>query len=188
MYIPSIIQNIKGVEFHYDLYSRLLKDRIIMLNTVVDSEIASSIVGQLLFLDNENNDEITLFINTPGGCVISGLSIYDTINMIKSPVRTVCIGQASSMGAFILCGGEKGRRFASKSSRIMIHSISTGQEGKYHDLKVDFKETEFLQNYLTEKIAYHTGQSLSKVKKDVQRDYFMSASEALKYGIVDEIL
>lgn len=188
MYIPTIVEKKNGSEFHYDLYSRLLKDRIIMLNTVVDSEIASSVVGQMLFLDSESSDEITLILSTPGGSIYDGLSIYDTMNRIKSPVSTICTGIAASMGAFILSGGEKGLRCATKSSRIMIHSVASGHQGHYHDLEIDFKETKFLQDYLTNEIVKNTGQSLAKVRKDMSRDYYMSAEEALKYGIIDKII
>lgn len=188
MYIPTIVQHINGAEFHYDLYSRLLKDRIIMLNTEVEEEICSSIVGQLLFLDSESHDEITLFINSPGGSVYAGLSVYDIINSIKSPVKTVCTGMAASMGAFLLASGEKGSRFCSKSARIMIHSISSGYHGNYHDMVIDMKENDFVQKYLTEELAKNTGQSVAKVKKDIARDKWLSAEEAIKYGIIDGIL
>jgi ATP-dependent Clp protease protease subunit len=189
MYIPTIIEKGPGgTEFHYDLYSRLLKDRIVMLPTEVNEEIAASIVGQLLFLDSENNDDITMYVNSPGGSVYDGLSIIDTMNMIKSDVKVICSGMAASMGAMILCSGKKGMRYATKSARIMIHSVSSGSRGTYHDLKIDFKETEFLQNYLTDMIVENTGAGKKQVIADMERDKWMSAEEALKYGLIDEII
>lgn len=189
MYIPTIIEKGPGgVEFHYDLYSRLLKDRVIVFPTDVNDEIAASIVGQLLFLDNESNEEITMFINSPGGDVYSGLQIIDIMNMVKSPIKVVCSGMAASMGAMILCSGSKGLRCATKSARIMIHSVSSGSRGTFHDMKIDLKETEYLQNYLTDMIVANSGQNREVVEKDMERDKWMSAQEALAYGLIDVII
>jgi ATP-dependent Clp protease protease subunit len=186
--IPTIIEKIGNQERYFNIFDKLLKDRIVLLNHEVDEDSASVVMSSLMYLDSESNEEITLFIQSPGGSVYAGLSIFDTMNRIKSPVKTVCTGMAASMGAFLLSSGAKGKRFATKSSRIMMHSVSSGAQGTYHDLKIDMKETEFLQNYLTETIAQNTGQKVSKLKKDMQRDYWMSAEEAMKYGVIDGVI
>ena len=186
--MPTIVEKIGTSERYFDIPSRLFKDRIIMLVDEVNEDSATAIVSQLLYLDSENNNDITLLINSPGGSVIDGLAIYDTMNRIKSKISTIVTGQASSMGAFLLSSGEKGMRKASKSSRIMIHSIGHGYQGNIHDTRVSHAESEFLQTYLTDILVTNTGQKSSKVKKDMERDKFMSAEEALAYGIIDEVI
>lgn len=188
MYFPTIVEKKNGQEFHWDPLSRLLNDRIVMLTGEVNEVTMLSITSQLLYLNNESHEEITLIINSPGGSVYDGLQLYDTINMIEAPVKTICMGLAASMGAFLLSSGVKGRRFASKSSRIMIHGVSSGTHGVIHDMEIDMKETKFLHDYLCTKIAEHCNQKVQKVKKDVNRDFWMSAEQALKYGLIDGIV
>ena len=185
-YVPSIIEFNGTVELNYDLYSRLLKDRIVFIDDQIDEDSSSSVIGQLMFLDSQNNDEITMVITSPGGSVYHGLSIIDTMNMIKSPVKVVCMGMAASMGAMILSAGAKGRRFASKSARIMIHSVSSWAQGTYHDMKIDIAETEYLQKYLINMLSENTGKSKQKIAKDMERDKWFSAEEAKVYGLIDE--
>jgi ATP-dependent Clp protease protease subunit len=185
---PTITEKIGTTTQYYDVPSRLFKDRIIMLVDEVNEDSATSVISQLLYLDSENHDDITLLINSPGGSVIDGLAIFDTMNRIKSDVITISTGQASSMGALLLSSGAKGKRKASVSARIMIHSIGHGYSGKIDDTRISHQESEFLQSYLTDILVKNTGQKISKVKKDIERDKFMSSSEALAYGIIDEII
>lgn len=184
-----VIETSGRTERAYDIYSRLLKDRIILLCEQVDDHIASSICAQLLFLEAENPEkEIYLYINSPGGSVTAGMAIYDTMNYITSPVATLCMGQAASMGAFLLSSGEKNKRYALPNSRIMIHQPSAGFRGQATDIDIHAKEILRMKKELNEMLARQTGQSLSKVEADTERDYFMSAEEAKQYGIIDDVL
>lgn len=187
--IPMVIETSGRTERAYDIYSRLLKDRIILLCEQVDDHIASSICAQLLFLEAENPEkEIYLYINSPGGSVTAGMAIYDTMNYITSPVATLCMGQAASMGAFLLSSGEKSKRYALPNSRIMIHQPSAGFRGQATDIDIHAKEILRMKKELNEMLAKQTGQSLQKIEADTERDYFMSAEEAKAYGIIDDVL
>lgn len=188
-YIPIVIEKTGRGERSYDIYSRLLKDRIIMLSGQIDDGIASSIVAQLLFLEAEDpQKDIYLYINSPGGVVTSGLSIYDTMNYIKPDICTICIGQAASMGAFLLSCGTKGKRYSLPNSRIMIHQPLGGAQGQATDIEIQAKEILRLKATLNEILAANTNQSLEKISKDTDRDFFMSAQEAKKYGLIDNVL
>lgn len=188
-YVPYVVEKTSRGERSYDIYSRLLKDRIIMLSGEINDEVASSIVSQLLFLEAEDPDkDIYLYINSPGGVVTSGFSIYDTMNYIKSPVSTICIGQAASMGAFLLSCGEKGKRYALPNSRIMIHQPLGGARGQATDIEIQAKEILRLKETINEILAKNTGQKVAKIAKDTDRDFFMSAKEASEYGLIDKVL
>lgn len=187
--IPMVVETSSRGERAYDIYSRLLRDRIIFLGTPVDDQIANVIVAQLLFLEHENPEQdIKLYINSPGGLVYAGLAIYDTMQMIRPDVATYCVGLGASMGAVLLAGGAKGKRFALPHSRILIHQGSSGFRGSVPDIEIQARETINLTTQLTELMAYHTGQSFERLKRDTERDYFMSAEEARDYGIVDFVL
>ncbi|MDI9520893.1 MAG: ATP-dependent Clp endopeptidase proteolytic subunit ClpP [Bacillota bacterium] len=186
--IPYVIERSGNAERSYDIYSRLLKDRIIFLSGPVHDAMANAIVAQLLFLDMDNpNAEINLYINSPGGSVTAGMAIYDTMQYIKAPVRTVCIGMAASMGAFLLMAGEKGKRMALPNSEIMIHQPSGGAEGQATDVTIRAEWLLKTKNKMNRMMAEMTGQPLEKIANDVERDYFMSAEDAKNYGIIDEI-
>jgi len=188
-YIPYVIEQTGRGERTYDIYSRLLKDRIIMLSGEINDVVASTIVAQLLFLESQDPDkDIYFYINSPGGVITSGFSIYDTMNYIKPDIMTICIGQAASMGAFLLSCGTKGKRFALPSSRIMIHQPLGGAQGQASDIAIQAKEILRMKEYLNEILANKTGKTKEQIEQDTERDYFMSASEAKEYGIVDEIL
>lgn len=188
--IPTVIEQTNRGERSYDIYSRMLKDRIIFLGSAIDDNVANSIIAQLLFLSAEDPDkDIHLYINSPGGSVTAGLGIYDTIQYIKPDVSTICIGFAASMGAIILVGGTKGKRFALPNSEIMIHQpwISGGLKGQASDIQIHAKQILKNRHNLNRIISRHSGQSLEKVQQDTDRDYFMSAKEALDYGLVDRV-
>ena len=188
-YIPYVIERTGRGERSYDIYSRLLKDRIIMLSGEINDAVASSIVAQLLFLEAEDPDkDIYLYINSPGGVITSGMSIYDTMNYIKPDVSTICIGQAASMGAFLLSSGSKGKRYALPHARIMIHQPLGGAQGQATDIEIQAKEILRLKKILNEILAENTGQSVKKIAKDTDRDFFMSAQEAKEYGLIDQVL
>ena len=188
-FVPIVIEQTGRGERAYDIYSRLLKDRIIMLGTPVDDHVANLIVAQLLFLEAEDPEkDIYLYINSPGGIVTAGLAIYDTMQYIKSEVVTICMGQAASMGAVLLAAGAKGKRFALPHSRIMIHQPLGGFQGQATDMEIHAKEILRLKKTLNEILSKHTGQSLRRIEKDTERDYFMSAEEAMKYGLIDKVL
>jgi ATP-dependent Clp protease protease subunit len=188
-YIPYVIEQTGRGERSYDIYSRLLKDRIIMLSGEVNDAAASSIVAQLLFLEAQDPDkDIYFYINSPGGVITSGFSIYDTMNYIKPDVTTICIGQAASMGAFLLACGAEGKRYALPSSRIMIHQPLGGAQGQATDIAIQAKEILRMKNYLNTILAEKTGKSVKKIEKDTERDYFMSAEEAKEYGLIDKVL
>ena len=189
MVIPYVIEQTSRGERSYDIYSRLLKDRIIMLSGEIEDSMASAIVAQLLFLEAEDPDkDIYLYINSPGGVVTSGFSIYDTMNYIKPDVCTICIGQAASMGAFLLSCGAKGKRYALPNSRIMIHQPLGGAQGEATDMEITVKEILRIKENLNKILAQNTGQKLAKIEKDTDRDFFMSAKEAAEYGIIDKVL
>ena len=188
-YIPYVVEKTGRGERSYDIYSRLLKDRIIMLSGEINDPVASSIVAQLLFLEAEDPDkDIYLYINSPGGVVTSGFSIYDTLNYIKPDICTICIGQAASMGAFLLSCGTKGKRYALPNARIMIHQPLGGAQGQATDIEIQTKEILRLKTVLNDILAKNTGQRVAKITKDTDRDFFMSAKEAQEYGLIDKVL
>jgi ATP-dependent Clp protease, protease subunit len=187
--IPTVIEKSTYGERAYDIYSRLLKDRIIFLGEPVTDHVANIVIAQFLFLDAENKDkDIKFYINTPGGSVTSGLAIYDTMQYIKSDVSTICIGMAASMGAILLAAGAKGKRFALPNSEIMIHQVMGGAEGPASDIKIRAEHILKIKDRLNKILASHTGQKITNIDKDTDRDYFMSTDEALKYGIIDKII
>ena len=188
-YPPIVIEQTPRGERSYDIYSRLLKDNIIFLGTAIDDSVANAIVAQMLFLESEDPDkDIQIYINSPGGSVTAGLAIYDTMQFVKNDIVTYCIGQCASMGAHLLAAGTKGKRFALPNARIMIHQPSGGAQGQATEIEITFKEIQRLKENLAATFAKHTGQPLKKVMKDMDRDFFMSAEEALEYGIVDKVL
>ena len=187
--IPYVIEQTHRGERTYDIYSRLLKDRIILLGTEIDDDVSNAIVAQMLFLESEDPDkEINLYINSPGGSVTAGLAIYDTMQYVRPPVATICVGQAASMGAVLLLAGAKGKRQALPNSRIMVHQPMGGARGQASDVEIHAKEILRMRAMLNELIAKHTGQALERVEKDTDRDYFMGAQEAKAYGIIDEVV
>ena len=187
--VPIVIEKDGRGERAYDIYSRLLKERIVFLGTAIDDNIANIVLAQLLFLESEDPlKEIYLYINSPGGLITSGLAIYDTMQYVKAPIVTTCIGQASSMGAVLLAGGEKGKRYALPHSRILIHQPLGGAQGQASDIDIQAKEILRMREEINRILTKHTGQPLEKVAKDTERDYFMSAKQAIEYGIIDEIL
>jgi len=189
MIIPTIVEKTGRGERTYDIYSRLLKDRIVMLNGEVNDQSANLVIAQLLFLEAEDPDkDIYLYINSPGGVVTAGMAIYDTMNFIKPDIVTICIGQAASMGAFLLAGGTKGKRYSLPHSRIMIHQPLGGAQGQATDIEIQAKEILRLKKELNKILAENTGQSLIKIEKDTERDFFMSADEAKEYGLIDKVL
>jgi len=186
--IPMVIEQTNRGERSFDIYSRLLKDRIVFLSGAIDDDVANVVVAQMLFLEMENPDsDISLYINSPGGSITAGMAIYDTMNYVKPNVRTVCIGMAASMGSFLLMAGEKGKRLALPNSEIMIHQPTGGARGQATDVAIHVEWLLKTKEKMNRLIAELTGQPLKRVEKDVERDYFMSAEEALKYGIIDEI-
>ena len=186
---PTVIEQTHRGERAYDLYSRLLKDRIVFLGTPIDDDVANIIVAQMLFLESEDPDkDINLYINSPGGSVTSGLAIYDTMQYVKCQVSTICMGQAASMGALLLAAGARGKRYSLPHSRIMIHQPSGGFGGQASDIELHAKEILRLKAKLNEIMQKHTGQSLDRIEKDTDRDYFMGAGEAKEYGLIDEVV
>ncbi|MCI0569659.1 MAG: ATP-dependent Clp endopeptidase proteolytic subunit ClpP [Myxococcaceae bacterium] len=187
--VPYVIEQTHRGERSYDIYSRLLKDRIVMLGTEIDDDVANVIVAQLLFLESEDPDkDINLYVNSPGGSVTAGLAIYDTMQYVKPNVSTICVGQAASMGAVLLLAGAKGKRFALPNSRIMIHQPLGGARGQATDIEIQAKEILRMKAKLNEIIVKHTGQTVERVEKDTDRDYFMGAGEAKAYGLIDEVV
>ncbi len=187
--IPMVVEQSNRGERAYDIYSRLLKDRIIFIGSAIDNEIANVIVAQLLFLESEDPEkDISFYINSPGGVVTAGLAIYDTMQYIKPDVATVCIGQAASMGALLLTAGAKGKRFTLPNSRIMIHQPLGGAQGQATDIKIQANEILRMKDTLNEILSLHTGQNIEKISDDTDRDFFMSANESLEYGIVDKVV
>jgi ATP-dependent Clp protease protease subunit len=188
MLVPMVIESSSRGERAYDIYSRLLKERIIFLGEGIDDHVANLVIAQLLFLESEDPErDISLYINSPGGIVTSGLAIYDTMQYVRAPVSTLCVGMAASMAAVLLAAGAKGKRYALPNSRIMIHQGSGGFRGNAPDAVIQMKEWERLVQLNNEILARHTGQSLEKVVRDTDRDYFMSGGEALDYGIIDAV-
>ena len=187
--VPMVVEQSPRGERAYDIYSRLLKERIVFLGTAVNDEIASVIIAQLLFLEAEDPDkDITFYVNSPGGGVTAGLAIYDTMQYVRCDIVTLCMGQAASMGALLLTAGAKGKRYALPNSRILIHQPMGGFQGQATDIDIHAQEILRMRNDLNKILAYHTGQNIRKIKKDTDRDYFMNAVEAKKYGIIDEVL
>ncbi|HUJ18155.1 MAG TPA: ATP-dependent Clp endopeptidase proteolytic subunit ClpP [Nitrospirota bacterium] len=187
--IPMVIEQTSRGERAYDIYSRLLKDRIIFLGTPIDDGVANTVIAQLLFLEADDPDkDIYLYINSPGGIVTAGLAIYDTMNYIKSPVSTICIGQAASMGALLLCAGTKGKRFSLPHARIMIHQPIGGFQGQATDIEIHAREILKMKETLNRIMANHTGQPIEKIQADTDRDFFMSGEDARSYGLVDEVI
>ena len=187
--VPMVVEQTARGERSYDIYSRLLKERVIFMVGQVEDYMANLVVAQLLFLESENPDkDIHLYINSPGGSVTAGLSIYDTMQFIKPDVSTMCIGQAASLGALLLAGGAKGKRFALPHSRMMIHQPSGGTHGQAADIEIQANEIIKLRHQLNKIRAFHTGKDLEEIAKDTERDNFMSSSEAVKYGLVDKVL
>ena len=188
MLIPNVVEKSSDGERVYDIYSRLLKDRIIILSGEIDDNLANSIVGQLLYLDSVNHNDISIYINSPGGSITSGMAIYDTMNFVKSKVSTICIGMAASMGAFLLSCGEKGYRYCLPNSEVMIHQPLGGAQGQATEIKIAAERILKLKKKLNKILSKNTGQDLSKIEEDTERDYFLDANEALEYGIIDKII
>jgi len=187
--IPMVVEQSPRGERAYDIYSRLLKERIIFLGTPVTDEIASLVIAQMLFLEAEDPDkDITFYVNSPGGVVTAGLAIYDTMRYVRCDIVTLCMGQAASMGALLLAAGTKGKRYALPNARILIHQPMGGFQGQATDIDIHAQEILRMRSDLNKILAQHTGQNIRKIKKDTERDYFMSAEEAKKYGIIDKVL
>lgn len=186
--IPTVIEKTSIGERSYDIYSRLLKDRIIILSGEIDDDLANSIVAQLLFLDSQSQDDISIYINSPGGSISSGMAIYDTMNFIKSDVSTICIGMAASMASFLLSSGEKGKRFGLPNSEVMIHQPLGGAQGQATEIRIAAERILKMKESLNRILSKNTGKSIKQIEKDTDRDYFMTALEAKDYGIIDEIL
>jgi len=187
--VPTVIEKSQFGERAYDIYSRLLKERIIFLGDVIDDHVANTVIAQLLFLESENKDkDIKLYINSPGGSVTAGLAIYDTMQYIKPDVVTICVGLAASMAAVLLAAGKKGKRFALPNSEIMLHQVMGGAEGQAIDIKIRAEHILKVREKINKILSYHTGQPLSKIEKDTDREFYMSAEEAKEYGIIDEII
>lgn len=187
--IPMVVEQTAKGERSYDIYSRLLKERVIFLTGQVEDHMANLVVAQLLFLESENPDQdISIYINSPGGAVTAGMSIYDTMQFIKPDVSTICMGQAASMGAFLLTAGAKGKRFCLPNSRVMIHQPLGGYQGQATDIEIHAREILKVKGRMNELMAHHTGKSLEQIESDTERDRFLSASEAVEYGLVDSIL
>jgi ATP-dependent Clp protease protease subunit len=188
-YVPMVVEQVGRSERAYDIYSRLLKDRIIFIGGPIDDQVANIVVAQLLHLEAEDpKKDINIYINSPGGVVTAGLAIYDTIQFIKPDVSTTCIGQAASMGAFLLTAGTKGKRYSLPNSRIMIHQPLGGAQGQASDIEIAAKEILFLKDHLNSILQKHTGQTLKKIKADTDRNFFMTAEDAKKYGLIDQVI
>jgi ATP-dependent Clp protease protease subunit len=188
-FIPYVIEQNERGERAYDIYSRLLKDRIIFLGTPVDDNVANAIIAQLLFLESEDPDkDINIYVNSPGGSVTAGLAIYDTMQLVKPDVATICVGQAASMGAILLTAGAKTKRYCLPHSRIMIHQPLGGVQGQAADIDIQAKEILRMKAKLNEILQRHTGQTLEKIEKDTDRDYFLSGEQAVEYGIIDQVV
>ncbi|MBP7201398.1 MAG: ATP-dependent Clp endopeptidase proteolytic subunit ClpP [Thermotogaceae bacterium] len=188
-FVPYVVEDRGRGERIFDIFTKLLAERIVFLGWQIDDEISNIVVAQLLFLESQDPDkDINLYINSPGGSITAGLAIYDTMQYIKPDVSTICIGMAASMGAILLTGGTKGKRYALPSSRIMIHQPFGGAEGVAKDIEIRAKEILYLRDELNKILAFHTGQSIKKIEKDADRDYFMSATEAVDYGMIDKVI
>ncbi|MDO5437053.1 MAG: ATP-dependent Clp endopeptidase proteolytic subunit ClpP [bacterium] len=188
-YVPTVVENSSRGERAFDIFSRLLRERIIFLGSEIDDDVANSIVAQLLLLDSENPDkDIMLYINSPGGVITAGMAIYDTMKLIKADVSTICLGDAASMGAFLLSAGTKGKRLALPNSRIMIHQPLGGAKGQATDIEIEAKEILRMKHMLSSLLSEHTGQTIERIKEDTERDNFMTAKQALEYGLIDRIV
>jgi len=188
-YVPTVIEASSRGERSFDIFSRLLRERIIFLGSEINDEVANSIVAQLLLLDSENPEkDIMLYINSPGGVITAGMAIYDTMNLIKADVSTICLGEAASMGSFLLSSGAKGKRLALPSARIMIHQPLGGAKGQATDIEIEAKEILRMKKELTTILAENSGQDVEKVQKDCERDYYMSAAQAVEYGLIDKVI
>ena len=188
-YVPTVIEASSRGERSFDIFSRLLRERIIFLGEAIDDDVANSIVAQLLLLDSENPEkDIMLYINSPGGVITAGMAIYDTMNLIKADVSTICLGEAASMGAFLLSAGAKGKRMALPSARIMIHQPLGGAKGQATDIEIEAKEILRMKEMLTGILAENSGQDFEKVKADCERDHYLSAAEAVAYGLIDKVV
>jgi len=188
MIIPTIIEKHSNKEYAYDIYSRLLQDRIILLNGEINDSTANVVVAELLYLDSLNNDDICIYINSPGGSITAGMAIYDTMNYVKSDVSTICVGICASMAAFLLSSGQIGKRFCLKNGEIMIHQPLGGAQGQATEIKIAAERIIKLKHKLNQILAQNTKQNIKKIEQDTERDYFLDANEALKYGIIDNIL
>lgn len=188
MLIPNVVEKTSDGERVYDIYSRLLKDRIIILSGEIDDNLANIIIGQLLYLDGVNNDPINLYINSPGGSITAGMAIYDTMNLVKSKVSTICIGMCASMAAFLLSSGEKGMRYCLPNSEVMIHQPLGGVKGQATEIQIAAERIIKLKKKLNEILSHNTGQKIEKIEIDTERDYFLSATESLQYGLIDKII
>ncbi len=187
--IPTVIEKTSGGERAYDIYSRLLKDRIIFLGTQIDDQVANAIIAQMLFLENQDPDkDIKLYVHSPGGSVTAGLAIYDTMQYIKPDVSTICIGMAASMGAVLLTAGAKGKRFCLPNSEVMIHQVMGGTEGQASDIKIHAERIIRMKDNLNKILSTHSGKDVATIERDADRDYFMTAEEAVAYGIVDKVI
>lgn len=187
--VPMVVEKSSMGERAYDIYSRLLKDRVIFIGTPVDDNIANLVIAQLLFLESEDpKKDVYIYINSPGGSVSAGLAVYDTMKYIKCDVATICVGMAASMAAVLLAGGSKGKRFSLPHSRILIHQVMGGTQGQASDIDIQAKEILRMKALLNEILAEHTGQSISKIDRDTDRDYYMSPEEAKKYGLIDKVM
>jgi ATP-dependent Clp protease protease subunit len=187
--VPMVVEQTNRGERSYDIYSRLLKDRIVFLGSAIDDTVANLIIAQLLFLEAENPDkDINLYINSPGGSITAGMAIFDTMQVIRPNVSTICVGMAASMGAFLLAAGEKGKRFALPNSEVMIHQPSGGMEGQATDIEIRTRRILSMKETLNRILAERTGQDIEKIRRDTERDYFMTAAEAKEYGLIDGIL
>lgn len=188
MLIPTVIERSNNSERAYDIYSRLLKDRIIMLTGEINDDVANIVVGQLLYLDSLNHDDISLYINSPGGSITSGMAIYDTMNFIKSDVSTICLGMAASMGAFLLSCGKKGKRYCLPNSEVMIHQPLGGAQGQATEIKIAAEHILKIKNKLNQILSKNTNQDISTIENDTERDHYLTSEEALEYGLIDKIL
>ena len=186
--IPTIIEKTNEGERAYDIYSRLLKDRIIFISGEIDDDLANCVISQLLFLDSKNHEDINLYINSPGGNITSGMAIYDTINYIKSDVSTICVGMAASMASVLLSSGKKGKRYILPNAEVMIHQPLGGVKGQATEIKIVADRIIYLRNKLNKILAEKTGKNIKEIEKDTERDYYLNASDALEYGLVDKIL
>lgn len=188
-FVPVVVEQSSRGERSFDIFSRLLRERIIFLGTEINDEVANAVVAQLLLLDSENPEkDIMLYINSPGGVITAGMAIYDTMNLIKADVSTICLGEAASMGSFLLSSGAKGKRLSLPSARIMIHQPLGGAQGQATDIELEAKEILRMKDQLTRILAENSGQELEKVQKDCERDYYMSAAQAVEYGLIDKVI
>ncbi len=186
--IPSVIEKTNNGERVYDIYSRLLKDRIIFIGGEIDDCLANAVISELLFLDSQGNDEISIYINSPGGSITAGMAIYDTMNYVKSPISTICVGMAASMASVLLASGDTGKRYILPNSEVMIHQPLGGVNGQATEIKIVADRILFLRNKLNKLLSEKTGQDIKKIEKDTERDHYLTAKEALEYGLVDKIL